>query len=253
MALPKLKEKVFTHFLKGIKKEVRFRGFTTKEQEILLECIPNDKKELTKKQELKITEAVCQIVSNCIVDDIDVKSLTYFDLIDMFIQLRKVSVSDVIELKYQLTHTDVEDERLRYEVVTHNIDLDKVDVNVPDDSKRIITIDNDQNLEYYVQMKYPTIKDMINDSKTEIKTNIIATKLYSMVESVVVDDEIYKQEDFTLEEWIETFDSFGAFNQAKFVDFIRNIPDVEYEFDIVSVRNPEVKHTVKLKGLADFF
>lgn len=74
-----------------------------------------------------------------------------------------------------------------------------------------------------------------------------------MVESVVVDGEVYKQEDFTLKEWIETFDSFGSFNQARFVDFIKNIPDVEYEFDIVSVRNPEVKHTIKLKGLADFF
>ena len=102
-------------------------------------------------------------------------------------------------------------------------------------------------------MKYPSIRGMINDSKTETKTDVIATKLYSMVESVVVDGEVYKQEDFTLKEWIETFDSFGSFNQARFVDFIKNIPDVEYEFDIVSVRNPEVKHTIKLKGLADFF
>lgn len=41
---------------------------------------------------------------------------------------------------------------------------------------------------------------MINDSKTETKTDVIATKLYSMVEFVVVDGEVYwDQEDFIIE------------------------------------------------------
>ena len=48
MALPKIKEKIYTHFLKGIGKEIRFRGFTVKEQEILLESLPI--KDLEKKK-----------------------------------------------------------------------------------------------------------------------------------------------------------------------------------------------------------
>jgi hypothetical protein len=258
MALPKIKEKIYTHFLKGIGKEIRFRGFTVKEQEILLESLPikdleNKEENLTKEQEIEIVNAICQVITNCIIDNIDAKDLTYFDLTDLFIQLRKVSVGDVIELKYQLTHPDEKDERKRYEIVNHIVDLNKIEVKVPDSEKMNIVIDNEDGMEYIVRMKFPSVRDIIDDDKKAIKENVIASKIFSMVDVISVDGEIYTKDDITLDEWIESFTTFGSFNQQKFVDFIKNIPDVEYEFDIVSNRNPKVKHTIHLKGLKDFF
>lgn len=257
MALPKLKEKIYKHFLKGIGKEIRYRAFTTKEQEILLECAPvreleSNKGEITKEQEIEIIDSVCQVLNNCIIDDIDAYDLPYFDFIDLFIRLRAVSVGDVIELKYQLTHPDEPDERNRYEVVNHIVNLDNITVNIQDEQKNII-VDNEDGIEYVVRMKYPTVREMIRSEENESKTNIISSKIFEMVDVVSVDGEIYTKDDITLEEWIESFSTFGPVNQAKFVEFMRNVPDVEYEFEIVSNRNPKVKHTVHLKGLKDFF
>ena len=119
------------------------------------------------------------------------------------------------------------------------------------DSPKIL--DDNENKHLFESIVYTILDKESKLKKKAIKENVIASKIFSMVDVISVDGEIYTKDDITLDEWIESFTTFGSFNQQKFVDFIKNIPDVEYEFDIVSNRNPKVKHTIHLKGLKDFF
>ena len=256
MALKKLKEKIYKVFLFGMQKEIRYRGFDTKMQELLLECQPIDKiesgQELTYEQKINIIDSICQIVSMCVIDEIDVKKLSYNDLIHIFFMMRKVSVSECIDLRYQLTHEDVE-EKDRFEIISYQLNIDDIDFDITKNTDLKIDIDNDEDMEYTYIMQLPTVEYMIDNEK-EIKQNQIATRLYGLIAGVITDGEYQTKDDFTLEEWIEAYNTFGSFNQNKFVNFIKNIPEVEHVIELQSNKFPEMeKKQVHIKGLESFF
>ncbi len=256
MGLKKLQEKTYKVFLYGLQKEIRFRGFTTKEQEILLECQPlneiEENKQLTDKQKNNIIESIIQIAEMCVIDDINIRKLTYFDLTHLFVELRKVSVNEVVELKYQLEHPNAEDERHRYETISVAFKLDDVNFDIIKNDNLTIDIDNDEGIDYKIIMEYPTVEYMIENEK-EIRENIVSTKLYGLVKGALIDGEYTTKDDISLSDWVETFNTFGMINQSKFIDFLKNLPEIEHTIVLQSKLFPDVTREVKLKGIESFF
>ena len=93
MALPKLDVPIYETTLISTGKLVRFRPFLVKEQKLfLMASQSNDNNE--------VINSIKQVLSNCIMDDINIELIPAFDLEHLFIQLRARSVSEIVQLRY---------------------------------------------------------------------------------------------------------------------------------------------------------
>jgi len=114
MTLPKIKHPLFKLVVPSTGKTVSYRPYTVQEEKLLLIVkMSEDLKE--------VIDTVKQIIKNCVVDEIDVDKLAMFDIEYIFINVRKVSVSNVVELvyteedkKYQFT-VDLEDVKVKFD------------------------------------------------------------------------------------------------------------------------------------------
>ena len=99
MALPKIKNPVFSLEVPSTKKEIEFRPFLVKEEKILLIAGESG----TTKD---IIRAVKQFINNCVLtEDFDIDKLAMFDLEYIFLKIRANSVNNIIEF----TVTDEDD------------------------------------------------------------------------------------------------------------------------------------------------
>ena len=94
MALPKIDVPIFEMTLPSTAKSIRYRPFLVKEEKILLIAMQS-------KESSVIIEAVKQIISNCVVDDINVDDLSLFDIEYLFLNLRARSIGEKVDLRYR--------------------------------------------------------------------------------------------------------------------------------------------------------
>ena len=91
--LPKLDIPIYETTLISTGKTIKFRPFLVKEQKIFLMASQSeDSKE--------VINSIKQVLSNCVVDDTDVSKLPFFDLENLFLNLRARSVGEKVELNY---------------------------------------------------------------------------------------------------------------------------------------------------------
>ena len=101
MALPALASPEFMTEIPSTKQQIKFRPFLVREEKILYMALEGqDTKE--------IENAIVTILSNCILDTVDINKLTLFDIEYLFLQLRGKSVGEKVEL--MLSHSDENNE-----------------------------------------------------------------------------------------------------------------------------------------------
>lgn len=236
MALPEIKHPIFKLKVPSTKKEIRYRPYTVKEEKLLL----------TSKLSSNIDDVVDtlkQVITNCILDEVDVSKLAMFDIEYIFINLRKVSVSDKVEL-----FVENDGKKVPFEV-----DLNNVHVKFPKEHTNVIDVENGIS----IKMKYPNMKQILgleNVASLE-DTSLIKVDDYifdmfiDCIESVMDEDKVYS--DFTKEELTKFVLSLPSDNNKKIAEFFNTMPSLEHKID---VRLPDGKSTeVTLKGLKDFF
>jgi hypothetical protein len=236
MALPEIKHPIFKLKVPSTKKEIRYRPYTVKEEKLLL----------TSKLSSNIDDVVDtlkQVITNCILDEVDVSKLAMFDIEYIFINLRKVSVSDKVEL-----FVENDGKKLPFEV-----DLNNVHVKFPKEHTNVIDVDNG----IAIKMKYPNMKQILgleNVASLE-DTSLIKVDDYifdmfiDCIESVMDEDKVYS--DFTKEELTKFVLNLPSDNNKKIAEFFNTMPSLEHT---INVRLPDGKSTeVTLKGLKDFF
>ena len=132
--LPKLDLIQYKHFLIGLNKTVRFRSFTVKEQKILLHA----------KEENTIdafVDAIKQIVELCTFGDLNVDTLPFFDIEDLFVQMRIKSVSDMSLVNYTLKDeiTD-EDGNVKDYTLELSVDLKEAKVSSKEGHDKVVKL-----------------------------------------------------------------------------------------------------------------
>jgi len=229
MALPSLATPEFITTIPSTGAEIRYRPFLVKEEKILLMALEGeDTKE--------INSAISRILKNCIIDDIDVRKLSTFDVEYLFLRLRGKSVGEKVELKIghqtgACPHkTDVE------------IDLDAVVLN-GDISDGKILMSGDVG----VKLRYPGLADIQEgDDAASGMFNMIT----SCIEYIYDAEEVYT--DFTpneLETWIEGLSA----QQFKHIsDFFEGMPKLSHDITWKCSECGE-KDSIKLEGLDSFF
>jgi len=230
MALPKIDTPVFMIDLPSTKETIRYRPFTVKEEKILLMASQGG-------EERDITNAVEQILTNCILDDVDIKKLATYEIEYLFLNLRSKSVNNIIELKI----IDDEDEN-EYEVT---IDLD--DITIKESERTNIIEINDKISLVMKDPNYNSIKKIDKKSEEQVMT----TMLIECIDQILVDDEVIFLKDHTKKEQEEFVNSLSSKDMRKLEGYFNAMPKVSH--DVTYTREDGTTVTKTIEGLQSFF
>jgi len=230
MALPKIDTPVFMIDLPSTKETIRYRPFTVKEEKILLMAAQGG-------EEKDITNAVEQILTNCILDNIDIKNLATYEIEYLFLNLRSKSVNNVIELKI----TDEEDEN-EYDVT---INLDDIKI-LETERSNIIEINDTISL-VMKDPNYDSVKKMSKKSEDQVMTSM----LIDCIDKILVDDEVILLKDHSKKEQEEFVNSFSSKDMRKLEGYFNSMPKVSHEVSYTREDGTVVKKTIE--GLQSFF
>jgi len=236
MALPQVALPTYELTIPSNGKKVKFRPFVVKEEKLLLIALESQ-------DERNIEDAVRQLLKGCIQSRIKIDELPIFDLEYIFLQIRAVSVGEIVEMN--VTCKDDGQTQVKY-----NINLADVQVNFPEGHSNKIELSDKMG----IVMKYPSLKDFVKSSIAGIQPD--ATDVLSVVASCI--DQIYDGDD--------VYDS-STTSKKEFVEFVENLTNSQFEelqkfFETAptlshtfSVTNPNTgeKSEFTIEGLASFF
>jgi len=230
MALPSLSTPEFQTVIPSTGETISYRPFLVKEEKILLMAMEgNDQKE--------IEIAIKKILSNCILQDIDVNKLAMFDMEYLFLQLRGKSVGEVIDLS--VAHLDSECKH-RTDI---KVNIDDIKIQNLDQEKKVMLTDD-----VGVMMKYPTMQEAmsVDGENTEAVFEILSKS----VDYVFDAENVYS--DFTEAEIVEWINGLNQTQFQKILAFFESMPKLSYE---VSWKCKECKEkdTITLEGIQSFF
>lgn len=218
-------------------KTVSYRPYLVKEEKILLQAKESNDEKMQQR-------AVLKLIKSC-VEDIDVNTLTTFDVEYIFLMLRSKSSGETVELQWKCescgTNSDL------------TVNLDDVHMSKDIDSvNNVIELTKDVSIE----MKFINYNHMINMSSTKatkdetaeafkmIKQTILSVNTEE--ERIVFDDESVKDQDAFI-------DSLSSEQFAKISGFISDeMPSVVYDKKH-SCSNCKEDLNVSIRGMANFF
>lgn len=231
--LPKLNHPIHNIEVPSLKKKKNFRPFLVKEEKILLMAKESDDSN-------DILVAVKQIVNNCSLDpNFNIDDLALFDLEYIFLQLRAVSVDDVLTVSYR----DNQDEK----IYDFDIKLKDIKIDIPKETKNIIKITDDIGM----IMKYPSTKLYEDKEFLNEKDEQIFKLIVRCVDKIYKGDEIYDLRDYSsseIEDFLENL-SVKVFEQVQ--TFFENCPKLHHT---IKYKNSlGIERTIELNSLNDFF
>ncbi len=237
MPLPKIEVPTYTTELPSTGQTIKYRPFLVKEEKVLLMAMESD-------DEKQITNAVVNLLTNCIQSRIKVKTLAMFDLEFLFLQIRGKSVSEDLSLK--VTCTDDNET-----VVDVSINLDDVKVEKPEGASDIVYI-NDQ---ISVKMKYPQLNQFVknNFSQQALQNpDEVFDLIADCVEQIIDGDEVHEACNSTKKELVEFLNSLTSKQFENMQNFFVSMPKLKHT---INVKNPNtgVDNEYVLEGLAAFF
>ena len=236
MSLPQINTPVHELKIPSTGKKVKYRPFVVREEKILLLALESEKQE-------EVTDAIIQIIGNCIQTKIDLDSLSTFDVEYIFLNVRAKSVGEILE--FSITCPDDGETQAEVEI---NID----DIQVVKDEGHTDTIDLENG--YFIKMKYPTMKYIMEKKPDDQKSLIDSTFEYAVecIDTIYNDEETWEAADSTKKELEEFVEQMNSKQYQKLQAFFATMPKLSHT---VKVTNPKtgVKSDVTIEGLANFF
>jgi hypothetical protein len=235
MALPKLATPQFSLNLPSTGKRIQYRPFLVKEEKALLMATQSE-------DPLDMIDAVKNVIASCIIDDVKVDALPYFDLEFVFLNIRAKSVGEIVKLEYR--HIGGKNyQGIECEAVTPvEINLEQVKVEKKEGHTNKIQLDDKLGLE----MRYPTLTDvkMVTEGANEIEM------LAKCIVSVYDEENVYEPDN--LEDSLEFIESLNNTQFSKIMEFIETMPKLRHTFSY-RCKGCGQEDTVTLEGMADFF
>lgn len=214
--------------------KVTYRPFLVREEKLLYIAMETgDQKEMVK--------AVKEIIKNCTsVKKVD--TLATFDIEYLFLKIRAKSVGEVSEFK--LTCPDDGETQVDVEV-----NLDEVEVQVPDNHSNKVKITDDVTL----VMKYPSIDTFV---KTNLSENPGLEDIFQLaadcVDQIANGEEVEDAKAYKKAELIEFFEGMNSTQFQKVQSFFESMPKLKHTIEVFNPKT-EVKSEVVLEGMAAFF
>jgi len=246
--LPKIDVPVYETILPSNNQVIKFRPFLVKEQKILMMgAQASDPKD--------IIDSIRQILSNCILSDIDIESLPVFDLEFLFLNLRARSINEVVEIKYRCNNDLSSDKEDKEELkkctgfVTFNINV----LDIKPEFGEGHTSDIKLSEKVGMKLKYPTF-EMMKDLDTEGKSedDVMYDLLVGCIDFIYDENNMYYPKDSTKEEIGEFIDNLQQKNLEQIKTFFGTMPKVKKELDFVCPKCGFEDHII-LEGVQNFF
>lgn len=234
MALPKLDIPISTFKLPSTGQDIMIRPFTVKEEKILLMAFESE-------SETDMITAMKQIVNNCIVsDDVDFDKLSYFDFEYLFLQLRIISVGNIVELGFVHTKEDcMHTNKIK-------VDLTELDFKFEPRKEKDMTFMLTDTIG--IKVHYPTISMLLKYQDLDLTS--VFNLLLECIDYVFDKENIYNE--FTTEELREFVEGIPQQNVKGLVDFISSFPVLEKKIEFNCEKCGESLET-SMKGIKHFF
>jgi hypothetical protein len=234
MSLPILESPKYEVKVPSTGKKVTYRPYLVKEEKILMIAMESE-------NQTQILSVMKDVVNACTFGKLEVEKLAMFDLEYIFLKLRSKSVGEVakIGVRCQLPSCN--------EVTKTEINLDTVEIAVPDISNRIQLTDK-----VGVVLHWPYV-GAINMDEIEKKNKIDSAMdlMVSCIECIYDDKNVYPAAESTKEELVAFL---GSLNQAQFgriQDYLGKMPRLDHTVKFKCKCGHE--NEVKIQGLSSFF
>ncbi len=238
MALPKFNDiPNYELTIPSTGKVVSFRPFLVKEQKILLIALESQ-------DEKQILRAITNTIQSCILDPIDLGSLSTFDVEYIFIQVRTKSAGE--NSKVGITCESCEEPN---EV---EIPLDDIKIDLPAKIEDIPLSSG-----WSLQLRYPKYEAMLEQSEIIDPDNksmigIIYHTIQACIEFVYSEEERIQFDEYTLEEREEFLNQLTPDQFEKITAFARDLPKLSHQIGFTCIKCGK-ENSKTLEGLQDFF
>lgn len=237
MALPMNVTPVYTLTIPSTKKEFKYRPFLVKEEKALL--IAQTSEDVT-----VMLDTVKDVIKSCAKTDLDIDKLASFDIEYIFVNLRAVSVGEVVELMFKCDTCTSEEA-----VAKTLIDLRECKVTFQDGhTNKIPLFDN-----VGVVMKYPTLETLqALDSSNEREIDQIFDIVISCIDYIYSAEEVFAAKDQKREDMLQFINNLTGAHFEKIRTFFRTMPQLRVD---VKYTCPVCKkdHNKYMEGLKSFF
>lgn len=240
--LPKIVQPEYELELPSTGKKIKYRPFVVREEKILLLALET-------KDNTQITNAIKQILKNCIITrGVKVEELPTFDIEYIFLNVRAKAVGESIDLIV----TCSDDGETQVPVTIY---IDSIKVKKDENHSRDIHLGNDLML----RMKYPSLDEFIKTNfnfNTETNSTKNLEKSFDIISSCM--DVIFKGEeswaakDCTKKELFDFIDSMDTKQFKMIENFFQTMPVLSYTFTVTNP-NTQKENEVTLEGLTSFF
>lgn len=235
MALPKLDQPTFTLTVPTTGKQLRYRPFTVREEKILLVAQQSGEVQ-------DFIDSFKQIITNCVVDELDIDKMSSVDIEYIFLNLRAKSVSNVVEMKVLDKHK---------KQIDVSINLDNVQCHKSAVSKNVV-LDEERNIG--IKMKYPSFAELEklstrDEGKFDLEQGM--ELIMDMIEFVWHGEDVTPTTDVTRSELSEFLQDINASQMSSINEFLTDLPYVYLDMEF---KNSEGEvETRRIAGLRSFF
>ena len=236
MALPKLGYPTYELELPSTGKTVKYRPFLVKEEKVLLLALESQ-------DEKQVTNAVKDLLKNCVISRIKVDQLPSFDLEFLFLKIRAASIGEEITL----TVTCLDDNETKVEA---QININEIEVFKPEGHDPKIMFDDTTG----IVMKYPSMKQFIEREflQKDMKTEEVYDFIADSIDQIFDEDEVYDSSTTTKKEFRTFVDSLTTKQFEKIQQFYETCPKLSHRFTALNPNTgKESEYTIE--GLQSFF
>ena len=234
MALPTMDLPTYELVVPSNKKKIKFRPFLVKEEKVLLMALETD-------DEKNIKNAVYDLLKACITTRIKLESLATFDLEYIFLNIRAVSVGEIVQMN--ITCQDDEKTEVKY-----NLNLTDVKVTFPEGHENKIMLTDNTG----VIMKYPSFDGFIESQFTENKDFDVIKVIADSIDQIFQEEEVFDESTTSKKEFIQFVESLTNSQLEKIQTFFETSPRLEHKFKVTNP-NTGVESDYTLRGLQSFF
>ena len=242
MALPKLNVPVYEAILPSTETVIKYRPFLVKEEKILLTAMESE-------NEKTITDAVKQIIKNCVQGELDVERLPTFDIEYIFLRLRAKSVGEEVKIGLKPWGCPQNNGELCEFTTEVPINLEEVKVQKNENHTNKIMLSDDIG----IILRYPnieSIKEIMKGGLSESEVGLNVMK--NSVEMVFTQEETHERDTFTEKELEDFFDSLNTLQMEKIREFFDTMPVLKHTVKYNCKTCGEEKETT-VQGLQSFF
>ena len=236
MALPTMDLPTYELEIPSSKKKIKIRPFLVKEEKVLLLALESD-------DEKNIKQAVLNLLKACIQSRVKVENLSTFDLEYIFLNIRAISVGEVVEIL--ITCQDDEETKVKY-----NLNLTDVNVIFPEGHTNKIMLNDNTG----VIMKYPSFDDFVEGqfANKEYNEDGVIKIIANSIDQIFQDEEVYDESTTNKKEFIQFVESLTKEQLEKIQAFFESAPRLEHKFNVTNPKTG-VESEYTLRGLQSFF